>query len=1043
MRALKNKTAIAFAAFLYCFIGAASAELSEDEIFKQDIDLFLTNSDAEPAPPNILIIIDNAGSFNKNTDSGDKRYAVYKDALSQVFINNNGPSAANENIYDGEVSLGLMNWVKSSTNGGGGKVISDVQPLSSTYRQGKLTELMETIDDSPTVDPWKADNTTYGLGFAEAFRYFKSMQVRSGKNDGAGTYDVNALKNSDPASNWYEGPGVEDCAKNYVILIASGDPSSNENNPAEEELAAQGGLTGPVSTANPLLEKSKADEWSRFLSKAHNIDTFVIDTIGEPKSTKEQNAKALLDSIANAGGTGEAFSASDSLTLQSALIAIMEKIQAVNSVFAAASLPISVNVRGTNLNQVYMGVFRPDAYKRPRWMGNLKLYQLAWNAATEQVYLADANGEPAEDTHTGRGFVRDSATSFWTHSSTFWEFAPSGEPASGSDAPDGKVVEKGGAGQRIRDAWAASPNGRRVYTCTGTCASGSLLSLISDGSFHTGNLEITAADLGVSTEAEREALINWVRGQDNKEDENSSGSTSDGDVRASVHGDVLHSQPAVINYNSTGDDQDVVVYYGSNDGLLHAVKGGTSLSDGTEYWSLALAEFFGRYKQLRDNATMDTENPSTYKPYFIDGAVTAYTQDVNNDGKLMPAGGDKVYLYLTMRRGGRFMYALDVSDRAHPKLLWRRGHQDAGFEELAQTWSDPKLVHIRYGTEGALKPVLIFGAGYDPNHDLLPAGSTSEDAMGRGIFVVDAEDGTLLWSAGDDTSMQQYVVGMHHSISSSVTVLTEQVAGQTEQAAYRLYVGDLGGNVWRVDTRNPLTGADSWSVHKLASLGSPEGIRKFMYPPDVVHVPNQGFDAVLFGTGNRERPFDTSVVDRFYMLKDKNPAPAPIASGSSPAALTEDDLYDTTANLIQVGTDAEQAAATEALAAADGWYIKLETGEKVVSSSVALAGTVFFGTNMPNPSSSCTSNLGISRNYMVDFLDGSSTVENNALAGLTTTDRYQENDYGSFPSAPVPVLVEIDGVLRLAVVQGTEVFQPPGSVMNKRTRTFWFEEVDN
>jgi hypothetical protein len=33
----------------------------------------------------------------------------------------------------------------------------------------------------------------------------------------------------------------------------------------------------------------------------------------------------------------------------------------VNSVFASSTLPVSVNVRGAFLNQVYMGVFRPDA----------------------------------------------------------------------------------------------------------------------------------------------------------------------------------------------------------------------------------------------------------------------------------------------------------------------------------------------------------------------------------------------------------------------------------------------------------------------------------------------------------------------------------------------------------------------------------------------------------------------------------------------------------------------------------------------------------
>ena len=47
--------------------------------------------------------------------------------------------------------------------------------------------------------------------------------------------------------------------------------------------------------------------------------------------------------------------------MQAALNTIVTKILAVNSVFAAVALPVSVNQRGSYLNQVYLGVFRPDA----------------------------------------------------------------------------------------------------------------------------------------------------------------------------------------------------------------------------------------------------------------------------------------------------------------------------------------------------------------------------------------------------------------------------------------------------------------------------------------------------------------------------------------------------------------------------------------------------------------------------------------------------------------------------------------------------------
>ena len=44
---------------------------------------------------------------------------------------------------------------------------------------------------------------------------------------------------------------------------------------------------------------------------------------------------------------------------------------------ASVSLPVSVNTQGTYLNQVFVGMFRPDGDAAPRWYGNLKQYKLA------------------------------------------------------------------------------------------------------------------------------------------------------------------------------------------------------------------------------------------------------------------------------------------------------------------------------------------------------------------------------------------------------------------------------------------------------------------------------------------------------------------------------------------------------------------------------------------------------------------------------------------------------------------------------------------
>jgi hypothetical protein len=42
----------------------------------------------------------------------------------------------------------------------------------------------------------------------------------------------------------------------------------------------------------------------------------------------------------------------------------------------------------------------------------------------------------------------------------------------------------------------------------------------------------------------------------------------------------------------------------------------------------------------------------------------------------------------------------------------------------------------------------------------------------------------------------------------------------------------------------------------------------------------------------------------------------------------------------------------------------------------------------------------------------------------------------------VPVVVEIDGKRYQAVISGTSVQSPPGLALEKRTRVYWYKEVE-
>jgi Tfp pilus tip-associated adhesin PilY1 len=594
--------------------------------------------------------------------------------------------------------------------------------------------------------------------------------------------------------------------------------------------------------------------------------------------------------------------------------------------------------------------------------------------------------------------------------------------------------------------------------------------------------------------AARDSVIRWVRGEDNFADENANASSTD--IRSSVHGDTLHSSPIVVNYGRYNSNNDVYVFYGANDGVFRAIKGGyatdasaaVQIPPGYEAWGFIPTEFFGSLNRLRTNSPKISS--SFKKPYFADGPVSIYTSDVNADGKYVAADGDKVNLYIAMRRGGRFLYALDVSDPHNPKYLWKIDTSKSGFGELGQTWSQARVVDgsaANPGLAGLPFPVLVFGGGYDPAvEDIDPATITASSAtsvttasgtvnrtMGRSIYVVNALTGALVWralGAADATCATcptTVVTGMDYSISSDIAVIRNQSGG----AVNRAYVGDNGGNLWRIDFSKDASNVLSGTVTKIAAIGAhtASGRRKFQYPPSVTTINN--VDTILIGTGDREHPFDTTVTNRFYAFRDLGSDSGPVTgtglpldASSNPTNVTivESAMYDASLNCIQdCGTQALRDAATTALGAASGWYITLRSGEKVIGNPVTAAGEVTFGTNQPSDAAgggACGSNLGIARLYQISATDATAVRDLNSTGGLTVADRSQEQAGGGFiprgdfraidlsqgpPPGPCPVggcpppppVVE-------CVITGFTCTTPGGATLNARLRKYWFKEID-
>lgn len=944
------------------------------------------------------------------------------------------------------VKVAFMLYLES--NAQTGSLGAGSYPLTRFYAVNSLTKAaLKAKIKALRMDNDKSNNSPFAKAIYEAFLMLWAQPYYVGKL--GVKYDAGAF-----SGNRYISDAAGNCARNHIILIGNGSPQENTDNIARDLLSSAytaAGLTnpGPITYSTSYISNSDqanwADEWARFLASkdistkdgVQSITTHTVAVTGAPSDGLYPN---FMHAIATQGG-GMYVTAQDSDTLTLELLRIFNQILAQNSVFASAALPVSLNTRGTYENQVFLGVFRPDADVRPRWVGNLKQYKLAYDATSESVELVDSTGASAVS--GGSGFIDPTVTSFWTETSTFWKNNPSGTPVSGSDKPDGAIVEKGGAAQQLRSAYATSQSGRKVYTCL-SCSGTTTLGATVATQFADANTGITTGALGAGSATERTDLINWVRGTDNVTlDEKGPGSPTT--VRPSIHGDVLHSRPTIISYPSR-----TVVFYGANDGLLHAVDGAPTTGTcsntswgGCELWSYVPEEMLGKLKRLRDDKplvkfpTTVTEvgdpNPPVARDYFVDGPIGTYVK-YSVDPSTKAISVDKAYIIVGMRRGGRVLYAFDVTDPTTPKFKWKKSNTDTNMAVLGQTWSLPKVAKLK----GRDTPVIIMGAGYDAAaEDVSPQGATT---MGNAVLVLDLETGAVV---------RKFQLDGMRAIPGDITLVDVDYDGYIDRA----YAGDLGGKVYRIDfefadntSASYYTDPNNWKVSTLASLAGTSQ-RKIMFNPDVFL--GKTYSAVFAGTGDREKPLLTQVAsasqrdDYFFAVVDSNPGKGSTTETPPTVIFTDPDAA---GNDLVTYNDFSSASSK-------GCYYPLAErvlGEKVINAPITVGGKTYFSTNKPTDAeyegNSCIGDLGTAKSYAVPLMCGPADITELVGGGL----------------APSPVI----GVVRIATgetdAQGNEIFKEVPFIIGgknaknspieasrvilptsqKRTRLYWYFDPD-
>jgi hypothetical protein len=972
------------------------------------------------------------------------------------------------------------------------------------YTDFASTDNTENLDS--VVNTYRASTSGPAIPDTTAFQWDDSPEVE------AGDYYVSPYSDGEDWS----------CSKTFIINTYFEDnQQSNSDTHMQRSLKGlnssfrlQGGDSAKNEAVFALLNNTDIADGQIITS--HDGSTYSTPSVAGLQTVQSyfitaKNTTNAADAYAFQGGTGRALRLDDPSGLVDDLKNIFEEVLSVSTTFVAASVPVNVFNRSEIVDNIYFALFKAEA--EPLWHGNLKKLKIATKVGTdgdEYLDIVSAEGGGTNSAIAGDGRIRHDAVTYWTNTQGYdVQNTSEDEEVVGAD---GRSITRGGAGQQIPGflspsnasaqgypGYKNSEGGRQLFTETISGFSNLASTPTSESDLMP--LDYDAADtllkrIGSHSEEDAQDRIAWLRGFEVNDPDYVKGSNDV--VRSWLMGDPIHSRPVAVNYGAqpgfSEDLPDIKVFLGGNDGFMHAFQDsptGTNAT-GAEVFAFIPDELLNLSGVLMGNS------PAYSHPYGVDGAPAAGTIDLDNDGTIEAGEGDKALLFFGLRRGGRSMYALDISnpdfENTPPSLAWRikkpvtvsgtgavlggntstlvtqedlvpnqlKGgrliiasgvhagaepfyhiiengvnsitvayDEDPGtgdavpefiaadnnvsykavvygsndFPELGMTFSSPRLGRVRFGSEST--PVVFFAGGYDPDKDNMGNG---DDDEGIAIYIVNALTGELIWKVAGGSGVTSDTVFMHPDMVDSIPAEIETLDSNSNGVVDRVYVGDTGGAVWRLDLPEG-EGAgwrrNNWFASKLAELGndSTPNDRRFFHGVDVVQTKDScaancgTYDGVVIASGNRASPKDTSTQNYLFVIKDRL-----TTSGDDNARVrtpfTVSDLEDIT-NICITGDEPTCQSAD----LSNGWKLALEqTGEKSLATPLVSSGTIFFTSYLPEGqagSAQCAPSEGEGLIYAVRLSNGAidADVMGVDLDTSTKANRYTQAGAGIPPGA--------------------------------------------
>jgi type IV pilus assembly protein PilY1 len=394
--------------------------------------------------------------------------------------------------------------------------------------------------------------------------------------------------------------------------------------------------------------------------------------------------------------------------------------------------------------------------------------------------------------------------------------------------------------------------------------------------------------------------------------------------------------------------------------------------------------------------------------YFVDGEITV--------AEVFVSGAWKTVLVGTLGRGGKSVFALDVTDPFDVSLLWEKTVSD--IPALGNTLGKPIIAEVGSGFDddpGQSDWRVLLGNG--PN-------SSGDRAQLISISLVDGSVKTYDTGVGGDNGL------------SAVLVWDADKDGFFET----VYAGDLRGNLWRFSDLGTAAPPEPFKLFTTA------GNRPVTAAPWAAVNQRDGRTWIFVGTGQYLNEDDRSslVTESWYGLIDDRSALNPGTTiGSRETSLVKRNILKT--GTLPTGPDEVRGARTldignESEVSAEGkrgWYIDFnQPGERMITPNSfygnALIGTTFIpdGTDLCKPG-------GRSALWGINPFTGGRLSK--ALFDFNHDGTFDDKLDGLFPSVmdnlrPIlvgvpPITIKEDGDRRIVVMHtdpdNSEEFRPP------------------